>query len=112
MRIRSILLVLAAAMPMVAGAASTADLAALIRDGERAAALAAVRDGADVNAPQGDGTTPLHWAVYKVDVDLTRELLKHGANPNVKNALGSTPLAEAAKRPIRAVKLLVRRVPT
>ncbi len=77
--------------------AADADLAALIRNGDRDAALAAVRAGADVNVAQGDGTTPLHWAVYKVDPELTRELLKHGANPNAKSSLGATPLAEAAK---------------
>ncbi len=79
-----------------AGAADL-DLAALIQGGDRDAALAAVRAGTDVNVAQGDGTTPLHWAVYKVDPELTRELLKHGANPNAKSSLGVTPLAEAAK---------------
>lgn len=95
MNIRSILLMLAA-MPLVVNAAD-ADLAALIRDGARDAALSAVRAGANVNVAQGDGTTPLHWSVYKVDAELTRELLKHGANPNAKSSLGATPLAEAAK---------------
>jgi len=97
MRTRTVFLVLAAALPMTLHAADAVDLSALIRSGERDAALEAVRTGADVNVAQGDGTTPLHWAVYKVDVNLTRELIKHGANPNVKNSLGATPLAEAAK---------------
>ena len=39
----------------------------------------------------------MHWAVYKVDAELTRELLKHGANPDARSSLGATPLAEAAK---------------
>jgi ankyrin repeat protein len=97
-----------ASLPMVAFAAD-ADLAGLIQGGNRDAALAAVRAGANVNAAQGDGSTPLHWAVYKVDTELTRELLKHGANPNAKSSLGATPLAEAAKLAnVELVQLLIK----
>jgi ankyrin repeat protein len=97
-----------AALPMVAFAAD-ADLAGMIQGGNRDAALAAVRSGANVNVAQGDGSTPLHWAVYKVDTELTRELLKHGADPNVKSSLGATPLAEAAKLAnVELVQLLIK----
>jgi len=72
-------------------------LADLIQSGERVKALELIRDGANVNEPQGDGTTPLHWAVYKVDDELVRELLNHGATPSATNKYGSTPLAEATK---------------
>ena len=72
-------------------------LATLIQSGDRAAALKEIAAGADVNAAQGDGTTPLIWAVYKVDADLVATLLKHGAKPNVANKYGSSPLAEAVK---------------
>ena len=81
-----------------AGSAAAADgLADLIQAGDRGAALAAIRAGADVNAAQGDGTTPLHWAVYKVDAELVAQLLKRGATANVVNDYGSSPLAEAVK---------------
>src|SRR5690349_18805045 len=80
------------------GTARAADsLAALIQAGNRDAALAKIAAGADVNAAQGDGTTPLHWAVYKVDPELVATLLKRGAKPNVANKYGSSPLAEAVK---------------
>jgi ankyrin repeat protein len=72
-------------------------LADLIQNGERAAALTLIDDGTDVNATQGDGTTPLHWAVYKVDAELVAELLDHGAKADVTNNYGSSPLAEAVK---------------
>jgi ankyrin repeat protein len=83
-------------------AASTAvaaddGLAGLIQAGNRDAALKKIAAGADVNAAQGDGTTPLHWAVYKIDADLARALLERGAKPDVINSYGSSPLAEAAK---------------
>src|ERR1700745_2610678 len=82
-----------------ASAAAAADdtLAGLIQAGNRDAALKKIADGANVNAAQGDGTTPLHWAVYKIDVDLARTLLERGAKPDVVNSYGSSPLAEAAK---------------
>jgi ankyrin repeat protein len=81
-----------------AGAHAQTPLANLIQNGERAAALAAIRaPGVDVNAAQGDGTTPLHWAVYKVDRELVAELLDHGAKADVVNRYGSSPLAEAVK---------------
>jgi len=81
-----------------AAAHAQSPLANLIQNGERAAALAAIQArGTDVNAAQGDGTTPLHWAVYKVDHELVAELLEHGAKIDVTNKYGSSPLAEAAK---------------
>ena len=78
-------------------AADDASLAGLIQAGNRDTALKMIAAGADVNAAQGDGTTPLHWAVYKVDADLARALLERGAKPDVINNYGSSPLAEAVK---------------
>src|SRR6202045_1282350 len=83
-------------------AASTAvaaddSLAGLIQAGNRDTALKMIAAGADVNAAQGDGTTPLHWAVYRVDADLARALLERGAKPDVMNNYGSSPLAGAVK---------------
>jgi ankyrin len=49
-----------------------------------------------VNAPEADGTTALHWAVQRNDLDLVSRLLKAGAQVNVKNQFGSTPMFEAA----------------
>jgi ankyrin repeat protein len=78
---------------------ATADdtLADLIQSGNRSAALAMIAAGTDVNATQGDGTSPLHWAVNKVDPQLVRTLLERGANAAVINRYGSSPLAEAVK---------------
>src|SRR3954453_9362644 len=78
-------------------AAADGSLAGLIQAGNRDAALKRIAAGADVNAAQGDGTTPLHWAVYKMDADLARALLARRAKPDVINSYGSSPLAEAAK---------------
>ena len=79
-------------------AASAADtLATLIQSGDRDAALEMIESGTDVNAPQGDGTTPLHWAVYLNDVEFSRTLLDRGAEPDALNRYGSSPLTEAVK---------------
>jgi len=78
-------------------AAADDQLADFIRAGDRNAALALIDAGADVNTAQGDGTTPLHWAVYNADAALTRALLEYGAKVDVINAYGSSPLAEAVK---------------
>ncbi len=52
--------------------------------------------GADVNAPEADGTTALHWAAHRGDVELVRRLIRAGANVNAKNDYGATPMSEAA----------------
>ena len=61
------------------------------------AALAMIAAGADVNQAQPDGTTPLHWAAYRVDRELVAALLKKGARANVVNRYGASPLAEAVR---------------
>ena len=93
MRKSTLLLTTAAALlPLLATAA---DVAALVRDGQGKEALAAIRAGADVNAAQFDGTTPLMWAVSRGDAELAKELLKLGAKPGGRNTLGATVLREA-----------------
>ena len=49
------------------------------------------REG-DVNAPEGDGATALHWAVERDDVDIVEALLHAGADPNTANDYGIVPL--------------------
>lgn len=83
----------AAAVPAMA----QESLASLIQDGNRRAALDRVEAGADVNAAQADGTTPLHWAVYGVDPELTKILIDAGADVNAMNKFGVAPLTEAVE---------------
>jgi uncharacterized protein len=72
-------------------------LADRIQSGDRLVALRMIGDGADVKQAQADGTTPLHWAVYRIDRELVGALLRKGARPDAVNGYGSTPLAEAVK---------------
>jgi ankyrin repeat protein len=86
-----------AALLACAVARAESPLADAIQNGNRAVALELIADGADVNAAQGDGATPLHWAVYRLDAELVELLLDRGANADVANRYGSSPLAEAVK---------------
>ena len=46
----------------------------------------------NVNIPQADGMTALHWAMYHDDSALGVQLIKHGAKADAKNRYGITPL--------------------
>jgi uncharacterized protein len=75
---------------------AAAPLVDAVKSGDRAAAITLIAQRADVNAPEVDGTTPLHWAVHHGDLELAQRLIRAGAKVNVKNDYGSTPMAEAA----------------
>jgi uncharacterized protein len=84
-------------------------LADLVQTGQRAAALKMIDSGANVNAPQNDGTTALEWATYRLDVPLVKALLKHGADPNAVNSFGVCALEEAVKAAnLELAKMLLR----
>ena len=68
-----------------------------------AALRALLRDGVDLDLPQGDGATALHWAAYRDDVETVRMLLGSGAAVDPANALGVTPLWLAANNGSPAV---------
>jgi len=78
-------------------AQSDSTLADRIEAGDRKAALEMIARGVPVNVSQPDGTTPLHWAVYRVDEELVKALLARGAKADVANGFGSSPLAEAVR---------------
>ena len=48
--------------------------------------------GADVNAPQADGATAIHWAAYREDLALATLLIEAGGHVNAANRNGATPL--------------------
>jgi ankyrin repeat protein len=54
-----------------------------------------VKQHADVNAAQPDGTTALHWAAHWNDAAAVVLLLRAGANAKAVNRYGATPLSEA-----------------
>jgi ankyrin repeat protein len=76
-----------------------ADTDALLADAaekmDRARIRTLLEQRADVNTPQVDGMTALHWAAYKDDLDTTQLLVRAGANVNAANRYGVTPLSLA-----------------
>jgi uncharacterized protein len=73
-------------------ATAPSDVADAVMHGDRTGLQKLLAQRADVNAPQPDGATALHWAVFRSDKETVDLLLKAGANPKAANRDGSTPL--------------------
>ena len=58
---------------------------------------ALLKEDVDVNSPQGNGTTALHWAAHWNDLATADLLIGAGAEVNVETDLGVTPLYLAAE---------------
>jgi ankyrin repeat protein len=98
MRASSLRLIVAGLVVTLAGAGS--DLSPLIeaaKNGNRETLRTLLKPGADVNATQGDGTTALHWASYRDDLESADLLIRARANVNAANDLGATPLWAACQ---------------
>jgi ankyrin repeat protein len=86
----------ALAVTLGAAAATVPDAAMA---GDREAVRQLLKQGADVNAVQGDGVTALHWAATHGDAELTSMLLVAGANHRAATRFGGyQPLHVAAER--------------
>jgi ankyrin len=81
-----------AAVIGLAAAGTDARLADAVQGRDAQAARVLLQQHVDVNAPQPDGATALHWATHWDDLDLVDLLLRAGANPNAVNDLGVPPL--------------------
>jgi uncharacterized protein len=79
-------------MAGVLSAAGSSDVADAVMRGDRLVVEKLVQQHADVNAPQNDGATALHWAVFQSDKAMVDLLTRAGANPKAANREGSTPL--------------------
>jgi uncharacterized protein len=77
-------------------AAARSEVADAVMRGDKVALRTLVEAKADVNAPQVDGATALHWAVYRDDRDAVDTLIKAGATIDAPNREGVTPLSMAA----------------
>jgi uncharacterized protein len=85
---------LVCATTLMRGAGS--DVADAVMKGDTAAVRKLITQKADVNTPQVDGATALHWAVYRNDLDTADLLIGAGANVKAANREGTTPLAMAS----------------
>jgi ankyrin repeat protein len=67
-----------------------------VRTLDKPAIRAVIATRVDVNAPEPDGTTPLHWAVNQDDPEIVDLLLRAGADAKSANRYGVTPLSLAS----------------
>jgi len=95
-RVFVVAFVLTAATIATAEAAGKSEVADAVMKGDTAAVRTLLRQKADVNAPQIDGATALHWAVYRGDLETADLLLTAGAKVEAANREGFTPLAMAS----------------
>ncbi len=72
------------------------EVADAVMNGNKHSLQALLTRKADVNAPQPDGATALHWAAYRDDLATADLLLRAGANAKIANREGMTPLALAS----------------
>jgi ankyrin repeat protein len=83
----------------VSGLSAAADDTALVdaaRAADRAAVTRLLQEAVDVNQAAPDGTTALHWAAHRDDLDTADVLIRAGARVGAANRYGVTPLALAA----------------
>lgn len=83
-------------------------LADAAKEGDRAGLRALLQKGVNVNEAEADGTTALHWASYRDDLESAEALIRAGARVNAANDLGATPLWAASQNGSEAmVRLLL-----
>jgi hypothetical protein len=96
------LLVLPAVLGTLLHAAGAESLFSAIRNGDHSQVQRLLRNGADVNAAEVDGTTALMHAAIESDEKMLRLLVAAGAEVNAKNAMDSrrscTPSPTFTKR--------------
>jgi ankyrin repeat protein len=85
----------ALAATALGAAAPDSRLPEAARAGDRETVNRLIAAGTAIDAPEPDGTTALHWAVYHDDLAMTGRLLDAGANVNAANRNGATPLTLA-----------------
>ena len=94
---RSLLVFLVALLlHVIPASAAGSDVADAVMRGKKDVLRTLLNQKADVNVPQIDGTTALHWAVRADDLESADLLLKAGARVSAATRDGATPMQLAA----------------
>ena len=72
-------------------AAAKSPLADAAEKSDRATLRSLLKQHADVNAPQADGMTALHWAAHLDELETAKALTAAKADANATNRYGVTP---------------------
>lgn len=82
---------------LFAACAQASQIADAVMHRDSAAVRTLLAAKADVNEPQADGTTALHWAARWDDLETAALLIHAGAGPGTANRDGATPMFLAAQ---------------
>jgi uncharacterized protein len=88
-------LLLLMAVPLFGAGSPDLRLVEAVKNQDRDAISRLIKQRVDVNAPEGDGATALHWAAHRNDLETVDQLIRLGANVNAANDLGVMPLSLA-----------------
>jgi ankyrin len=83
---------LVAGTPSLFAGPGDAQLADAVMKGDRESVRTLLQRKVDVNAPQVDGMTALHWAARQNDIETVQTLLKAGAKADRATRYGVTPI--------------------
>lgn len=83
--------------------AADSPLAEAVENRDRTTIGTLIKERTDVDAPQADGMTALHWAVHHDDLETARLLISAKANVAVTNRYGVTPLSLACQNGSTAI---------
>ena len=84
-------------MLLTGAAGDRRSLTEAVKGGDKEALRSLLKQGAKVDAAEGDGTTALLWASYRDDLESADLLILAGAAVNAANDLGATPLWAASQ---------------
>src|SRR5947208_10200948 len=86
-----LLAVMLAVLP--ASASSPDAILRAVQSDDAVAVARLIREHANVNAREQDGATALAWAAMRSNIAAAELLLKAGADPNLTNEMGVSPLS-------------------
>ena len=90
-----LLLIIALMAGLLGAAVRNTPLVEAVKNDDVAAVRALLQKGANVNEPEVDGSTALHWAVYRNDIEMVEILIKAQADARAVNRYHVAPLSLA-----------------